>query len=152
MKKILFLVLVISVFIAGCATKEMNVATIKLDKGLYEIISEDTILLSNQHIKPHTSNLIIFSKPNEFLSYLEQKFSIAGYGVLVTSEEITLKENDYNFGYILDTINKTKIGKSVTRTLRYTVQLNKTACSKLYEITDNKELLFKSDWFCNIGE
>ena len=83
---------------------------------------------------------------------LEQHLRIAGYAVLVTPKEINTKENDYIFGYILDTVDKKKVNKRTVKTIRYSFILNSASCSRLYEInTTDNELLFKSDWTCYTG-
>lgn len=151
MNKILIILSLL--ILSGCAGKDINVATIKLDDNINKIISTDTIDILNKYINANTSNLIIYSKENKFLNNLEQHLRIAGYAVFVTPKEINLKENDYLFGYILDTVDKRKVNKSIIKTVRYSFILNKISCSRLYEInTSDNELLFKSDWACLAGE
>ncbi len=151
MKK-LVLIAILSVFFSSCTTKTINIATVKLNTNLYEIISNDTTDILNEYIKPNLSKLIIYSKNNNFFNNLEQHLRIAGYSVFIPDEEIILKEGDYLFSYILDVINSQKIDNNLVRTLRYSFILNKTACSKLYEINNSDELLYKSDWVCLLGE
>ncbi len=147
MKKILLMFILL--ILSGCAAKDINVITVKLDDKLNEVIYTDTIDLLNKYIKPDKSNLIIYSTENKFLNNLEQHLRIAGYAVLVTPKEINTKENDYIFGYILDTVDKKKVNKRTINTIRYSFILNNTSCSRLYEInTTDNELLFKSDWAC----
>ena len=147
MKKILLMFILL--ILSGCAAKDINVITVKLDDKLNEVIYTDTIDLLNKYIKPDKSNLIIYSTENKFLNNLEQHLRIAGYAVLVTPKEINTKENDYIFGYILDTVDKKKANKRTINTIRYSFILNNTSCSRLYEInTTDNELLFKSDWAC----
>lgn len=147
MKKILLMFILL--ILSGCAAKDINVITVKLDDKLNEVIYTDTIDLLNKYIKPDKSNLIIYSTENKFLNNLEQHLRIAGYAVLVTPKEINTKENDYIFGYILDTVDKKKVNKRTINTIRYSFILNNTSCSRLYEInTTDNELLFKSDWVC----
>lgn len=150
MKKIILIIFLLS--LSACAYKDINIVTVKLDNALYAKISEDTIKLLGKYTKPNTSSLIIFSKENDFLEHLEQHLRIAGYAVFVTSKETDIKKDDYEFGYVLDTINKRKVKKNVIKTLRYTFKLNQILCSKLYEVNNNKELLFASDWVCYLGE
>ncbi len=147
MKKI---ILILSLLIlSSCAAKDINVITAKLDDTLNEIIFTDTIDILNKYIKPDVSNLIIYSIENKFLNNFEQHLRIAGYAVLVTPKEINTKENDYVFGYILDTVDKKKVNKRTIKTIRYSFMLNTAFCSRLYEInTTDNELLFKSDWAC----
>lgn len=150
MKKILLMLVLL--ILSGCAAKDINVITVKLDDKLNEVIYTDTIDLLNKYIKPDKSNLIIYSKENKFLNNLEQHLRIAGYAVLVTPKEINTKENDYVFGYILDTVDKKKVNKRTVKTIRYSFILNSASCSRLYEInTTDNELLFKSDWTCYTG-
>lgn len=147
MKKILLMFILL--ILSGCAAKNINVITVKLDDKLNEVIYTDTIDLLNKYIKPDKSNLIIYSTENKFLNNLEQHLRIAGYAVLVTPKEINTKENDYIFGYILDTVDKKKVNKKNIKTIRYSFMLNTAFCSRLYEInTTDNELLFKSDWAC----
>lgn len=147
MKKILLMFILL--ILSGCAAKDINVITVKLDDKLNEVIYTDTIDLLNKYIKPDKSNLIIYSTENKFLNNLEQHLRIAGYAVLVTPKEINTKENDYIFGYILDTVDKKKVNKKNIKTIRYSFMLNTAFCSRLYEInTTDNELLFKSDWAC----
>ena len=150
MKKILLMFILL--ILSGCAAKDINVITVKLDDKLNEVIYTDTIDLLNKYIKPDKSNLIIYSTENKFLNNLEQHLRIAGYAVLVTPKEINTKENDYVFGYILDTVDKKKVNKRTVKTIRYSFILNSASCSRLYEInTTDNELLFKSDWTCYTG-
>ena len=147
MKKILLMFILL--ILSGCAAKDINVITVKLDDKLNEVIYTDTIDLLNKYIKPDKSNLIIYSTENKFLNNLEQHLRIAGYAVLVTPKEINTKENDYIFGYILDTVDKKKVNKKNIKKIRYSFMLNTAFCSRLYEInTTDNELLFKSDWAC----
>ncbi len=147
MKKTLLMLLLL--ILSGCAAKNINIITVKLDDKLNEVIFTDTIDILNKYIKPDVSNLIIYSKDNKFLNMLEQNLRIAGYAVLVTPKEINIKENDYVFGYILDTVDTKKVNKRTIKTIRYSFMLNTASCSKLYEInTTDNELLFKSDWTC----
>lgn len=147
MKKTLLMLLLL--ILSGCAAKNINIITVKLDDKLNEVIFTDTIDILNKYIKPDVSNLIIYSKENKFLNTFEQHLRIAGYAVLVTPKEINTKENDYIFGYILDTVDKKKVNKKNIKTIRYSFMLNTAFCSRLYEInTTDNELLFKSDWAC----
>ena len=126
MKKILLMILLL-ILSSACAAKNINVITVKLDDKLNEIIFTDTIDILNKYIKPDVSNLIIYSKENKFLNMLEQHLRIAGYAVLVTPKEINTKENDYIFGYILDTVDKKKVNN-----LDGVIKVEK-------EVTDDKE-------------
>lgn len=151
MKKILLMILLL-ILSSACAAKDINIITVKLDNKLNEVIFSDTINILNRYVKPDVSNLIIYSKENKFLNTFEQHLRIAGYAVLVTPKEINTKENDYIFGYILDTVDKKKVNKRTVKTIRYSFILNSASCSRLYEInTTDNELLFKSDWTCYTG-
>lgn len=152
MQKILLVMLLLILSSCAMAVNDKNIVTVKLDNKIYEIIAKDTIDMMEKYITPSTSNLIIYSKQNNFLNNLEQHFRIAGYSVFVTpKEEIILKESDYVFSYVLDMIDKSKVEKNIIQTLRYTFSINKSSCSKLYEVNNGSEFLFKSDWVC-LGE
>lgn len=70
MKKTLLMLLLL--ILSGCAAKNINIITVKLDDKLNEVIFTDTIDILNKYIKPDVSNLIIYSKDNKFLNMLEQ--------------------------------------------------------------------------------
>lgn len=147
MKKVI-LILLILLMSVSCAYKEINIITVKLNDKLYERISKDTISLLKEYIKPNEANIIVFSKNNDFLNYIEQHLRIAGYSILITPSVIDMKKNDYEFGYILDLVNTEKKRKDTIKTTRYTFKLNNMSCSKIYEINNDKEILSTSNWVC----
>ncbi len=141
-------ILLILILLAACSTKTTNIMNVKVEKNIYEEISQDTIDLIKNNINIDSSSIIINGKLDQYLNILEQKLRIAGYPVFVTAENVMLKENDYLLKYIIDTIEKTKIKKNTVLTVRYTLSIKDKSCSKIYEINNKKEILFKSEWYC----
>ncbi len=148
MKKLTILLLIL---LASCSTKTTNILNVNVDNSIYEVISKDTVELIKNNININNSNIIINSKQNNFLNILEQTLRIAGYSVFVSTEHIMLEQDDYNLNYILDVIKKTKVEKNKVITVRYSLSLKDKSCSKLYEINNNNEILYKSEWYC-LGE
>lgn len=148
MKKLTILLLIL---LASCSTKTTNILNVNVDNSIYEVISKDTVELIKNNININNSNIIINSKQNNFLNILEQTLRIAGYSVFVSTEHIMLKQDDYNLNYIVDVIKKTKVEKNKVITVRYSLSLKDKSCSKLYEINNNNEILYKSEWYC-LGE
>lgn len=151
MKKILLIILLFS--FAGCAYKDINVMAVKLNDNIYTRIAKDTINILKKYIKPNESNLIVFSKNNDFLIKIEQHLRVAGYSIFITpsASVIDMKKNDYEFGYILDLVTIEKKRKNLKKTIRYTFKLNNMTCSKIYEVND-KEILSTSDWVCFLNK
>ncbi len=148
MKKLTILLLIL---LASCSTKTTNILNVNVDNSIYEVISKDTVELIKNNININNSNIIINSKQNNFLNILEQTLRIAGYSVFVSTEHIMLEQDDYNLNYIVDVIKKTKVEKNKVITVRYSLSLKDKSCSKLYEINNNNEILYKSEWYC-LGE
>lgn len=148
MKKLTILLLML---LASCSTKTTNILNVNVDNSIYEVISKDTVELIKNNININNSNIIINSKQNNFLNILEQTLRIAGYSVFVSTEHIMLEQDDYNLNYIVDVIKKTKVEKNKVITVRYSLSLKDKSCSKLYEINNNNEILYKSEWYC-LGE
>ena len=148
MKKLTILLLIL---LASCSTKTTNILNVNVDNSIYEVISKDTVELIKNNININNSNIIINSKQNNFLNILKQKLKIACYSVFVSTEHIMLEQDDYNLNYIVDVIKKTKVEKNKVITVRYSLSLKDKSCSKLYEINNNNEILYKSEWYC-LGE
>lgn len=148
MKKLTILLLML---LASCSTKTTNILNVNVDNSIYEVISKDTVELIKNNININNSNIIINSKQNNFLNILEQTLRIAGYSVFVSTEHIMLEQDDCNLNYIVDVIKKTKVEKNKVITVRYSLSLKDKSCSKLYEINNNNEILYKSEWYC-LGE
>ncbi len=148
MKKLTILLLIL---LASCSTKTTNILNVNVDNSIYEVISKETVELIKNNININNSNIIINSKQNNFLNILEQTLRIAGYSVFVSTEHIMLEQDDYNLNYIVDVIKKTKVEKNKVITVRYSLSLKDKSCSKLYEINNNNEILYKSEWYC-LGE
>lgn len=148
MKKLTILLLIL---LASCSTKTTNILNVNVDNSIYEVISKETVELIKNNININNSNIIINSKQNNFLNILEQTLRIAGYSVFVYTEHIMLEQDDYNLNYIVDVIKKTKVEKNKVITVRYSLSLKDKSCSKLYEINNNNEILYKSEWYC-LGE
>ena len=155
MNKIKILMIIFfGVLISSCSSKQINVSTIKLSNEVYDRIAIDTLGIVKEYLNPKANTIYIFGADDKdlFLASLDFNLRNAGYPVHQLKKQVdALKDDDIAFSFILDTISKSKIEKNVLSTVRYTFSINNITCSKLYEINNFQEIMFKSEWNC-LGE